>query len=1155
MESKPLRGMRSIVGTQSRKIRRTMFIGLGGTGDEVIRRVKQEMLDHHFDLPLFQYLVLDTVVFKEKNGIAQNQRLRNGEEYLYIGNYDPNEVLKNLENWPVISSWWGSRTRTNLVTVDEGAGQMRSVGRMGFFYHFNMIEVQLKRMVQQITNISNRESAMLDGYEISENSPIVYLVFSLCGGTGSSLFFDVAYTIRHLMKEKGIKPTIVGVAMLPGPYMQSISSIPQQERIQANSYAALMEMERLHNMALGVEPRANGKDIWSVQYTTNFRVDSPDLPFDYIYLIDDTTVKSDSIKRERIYTALGKAIFWLSGPSTASPFWERAKNLNSKTLASGGQPDASGRRRLTPYSSLGISNVLLTWRLERLQHELENLFIERIRTMPMVAKPNLPSFCSNGVNLKEHVSGEATLVNPIPPSKALQIPGGLKDVTSIDEMRTRHTEKYQATLTSLARSSQWQRKREECKRTLIQVVDELFATALLERGPVAAVKELSVIRDRFVALEVELDELNQKAIVRKGELDEEYNRASDVAQPHGFMAGVLANFTYRIKQIYLFQRFRGEKTSRELNSMAQFWARQRYEWYDRNYAIFICTDIVRFILEPVIAHVDQQKKTCEDVDGALEEWQEENKSKYQQKSQQVEEDQIDRVRPRLSEKQQITDAIRSGSLNIERRLAQMFKLAFTYLPRPGSEAMTDFKPAITSVVSDTLKVIGGSEHLIKRLLASDVQHKRLAFLEGAECMWNYTKDVTQNILTRLEAIELLGYGVDERIGSRKDDLTDSVEQLLRNQPITPDAIPTDIVDELTLIKTSHGLPVSAIRPINDLQRAYQVMNTVRAAPYLHIDYTDQVRAGYGPLGNVSLTHQEVLQIWNDEVNSFDQSDRLIGNDIKSALQTYEKALRSSQINKSGLIEVNDSNSMFFDFVDALHDVFWPPHKPPRNQTSAVQQSLMKFAQMEDILHAQGWVNIDPGYGERFKPEFHQVGDVLFDQDLEPGRIVDVVRSGYIRQDTSGQAINKKPPVRKAIVSISTNIGSDTSLEETRLLVDGGNLGQTVDKSAGGSLTTPPDNSVSGSAGRSLTPPVVKSADQSLMLPPDNSVSGSAGGSLTPLADKGVGQSGGGSGGKDAGKIAGRNVSGDAGPSIAKGADDRADWTMKDRRMEQDDDVK
>src|SRR5690242_20063811 len=170
-----------MVEQQPRRVRRTVFIGLGGTGNEVVRRIKREMLTHDYKLPLFQYLVLDTVSFEEAPGMDEYMKIRNGEEYLYIGGYNPNEVLKNIENWPVIGRWWGNRNTTNLVTVDEGAGQMRSVGRMSFFYHFHTIEAQFQRIAFEITNASNRQQARAQNYEISGNSPIIYVIFSLCG--------------------------------------------------------------------------------------------------------------------------------------------------------------------------------------------------------------------------------------------------------------------------------------------------------------------------------------------------------------------------------------------------------------------------------------------------------------------------------------------------------------------------------------------------------------------------------------------------------------------------------------------------------------------------------------------------------------------------------------------------------------------------------------------------------------------------------------------------------------------------------------------------------------------------------------------------------------------------------------------------------------
>ncbi len=999
---------------QPRKIRRTMFIGLGGTGNEVIRRVKQEMLGHKYDLPLFQYLVLDTVAFDEKPGMPPLMRLRNGEEYLYIGGYNPNDVLKNIGNWPVIARWWGNRTRTNLVAVDEGAGQMRSVGRMGFFYHFNTIQVQLRRMIQEITSTSNRENAMLSNYDVSANDPIIYIVFSLCGGTGSSLFFDVAYAIRHLLNAGGLKPTIVGITMLPGPYIQAISSIPQQERIQANSYAALMEMERLHNMALGLEPRPNGKDIWSVQYATNFRVDSAELPFEYIYLIDDTTVNGEKHKRDRIYNALGKAIFWLSGPSTATHFWERAKNLNSKTVASGGIPDATGRKRLSPYSSLGVSTVKLDWQFERLQHELENKFIECIRKME-ATRPGLPNYLNSTNSLVEEVSGEATGVNPFPPTKALQASNTLKDLAAVDEMLTRHTEKYQAALNSIARSSLWQYKKKECKETCIVEIDKHIQSSLCIRGPVAAVRELEMIRERLMTLITGLDEMSQKAKLRKAELDDEYTRNSSVAQPNSLLEQTFANFVNFAKRLYLFKQFRRASTSRELTTLARQQARKRYEWYQASFNIVIYSDIVKTILEPLIAHVDRQKATCEGVDRELEALYDANKEAHRINSLLTAQHHIDRIRPHLSEKDQVSEAIKSGRLKVDQKLEAILKGAFSTWPKPGGDAMAELKPVLSSVVMDTLKIIEGEEHLAKRLCGADttIVRQRKAFLEGAECMWNFAKDVSQNILSHLEPIELVGYGIEGHQGITTPDLTPVLDDLLKNQSARPDTISTDIGDELVLLKTSHGLPISAIRTINELQHAYQVMNTVRGAPYLHIDYADQVRAGYGPLANVAWTYRELMKIWYDEADNLDYSNPKLANEARTVLTKYESVLQSKGIYTGGTIDVMDEKDSFFDLVDELR---WAIR--PLNQTPAVAQALMKFADLEDILHAQGWIKIEPTYGERFNPSLHSALNRRAEPNMPPGRVIEVHRPGYIRHQSNNNNITRTQ-IRLALVDVSS----------------------------------------------------------------------------------------------------------------------------------------
>jgi hypothetical protein len=348
-----------------RPAQRSMFIGLGGTGNEVIRRVKREMLRHDYDLPIFQYLVLDTMPFSESPKMDPLLRLRNGEEYLYIGGYNPRQMIERLDEWPSIAQWWGTRDFDDSFTVDEGAGQMRKVGRLAFFRHFKEIRARFEQMCRAVLSRDNREQALRAGYEVSLNrDPVIYLMFSLVGGTGSSLFFDVAYVLRQLFAP-AVKPTVVGVVLLPGPYIQEISSLPQQERIQANAYAALQELEQLQQRTLGLKLQVGGEHVWQVEYATNFQVSSSELPLDYLYLVDDTNEYGEKYTSDQLYELVGQAIYWHADSSIGTRYWERAKNLISNTAAMGNPPEM-GR-----YSTFGISTVALNWRGEQQWDEYE----------------------------------------------------------------------------------------------------------------------------------------------------------------------------------------------------------------------------------------------------------------------------------------------------------------------------------------------------------------------------------------------------------------------------------------------------------------------------------------------------------------------------------------------------------------------------------------------------------------------------------------------------------------------------------------------------------------------------------------------------------------------------------------------------------------
>jgi hypothetical protein len=133
-----------------------------------------------------------------------------------------------------VASWFPAEAYKYLP-LTEGARQAKPIGRLGFF----LSHAELARRLHQLTDrvvtpeIRNRFPGLKAG-ELN-----IYIVSSICGGTGAGLFFDVAYELRYLQSQAGLpeKTRIKGLFAL-GDVYDAISN-----RVLANTYASLRELD------------------------------------------------------------------------------------------------------------------------------------------------------------------------------------------------------------------------------------------------------------------------------------------------------------------------------------------------------------------------------------------------------------------------------------------------------------------------------------------------------------------------------------------------------------------------------------------------------------------------------------------------------------------------------------------------------------------------------------------------------------------------------------------------------------------------------------------------------------------------------------------------------------------------------------------------
>ncbi|RMH34553.1 MAG: hypothetical protein D6687_03280 [Acidobacteria bacterium] len=217
-------------------IRPTLVIGLGGTGVDVIRQLKRRIRQSMQPMPgVLEFLVVDTEMPQNMPG---KERILD-REIAYIGDFNAGKVLDHLDQHPHIKDWWPS---DQVVTgsIFRGARQRRLVGRLSLYARWGQFAHRLDTKLDKIRQIAENEQVEKQGIRTERTGQVrVYIVSSLCGGTGSGLLLDVAFRVRSKLGDDG---EICGVFVMPSVFLQEIASHIQRLRIQGNAYAALKEL-------------------------------------------------------------------------------------------------------------------------------------------------------------------------------------------------------------------------------------------------------------------------------------------------------------------------------------------------------------------------------------------------------------------------------------------------------------------------------------------------------------------------------------------------------------------------------------------------------------------------------------------------------------------------------------------------------------------------------------------------------------------------------------------------------------------------------------------------------------------------------------------------------------------------------------------------
>jgi hypothetical protein len=485
------------------QVRPTVFVALGGTGKEVLLRLRRRIIQadwnrerlhsiSEFPVAKFFYFDTDTTEGRESDRAAATDPL-----YAAV-KFAPGETLqkavdvakyqRDLRAHPHIEEWLPQRDLSR-IDASKGAGQVRAISRLLFFDTYTDFIGGVRRKCQEVADNLGREADLKRlGLDVGSDIRVV-VIMSGAGGTGSGAFIDAGYAI------KSIKPKVSKLDLfmiLPSAFADA-----NAHRVYANGYAALSELEHV------MRPNPNP------EYAPNGWTGSPHekpadtKPYDDVYFFDSSNiVRQTTTNRNHLYDMMADVLFEDFGNSE---FASRKRSVDSNQtqhkmkLYYPRVPPEMGLRAIAyskGYSAMGQSTIATTGSLE---HEAAvattglNMMLAFFGVAQAGGKKNIPTteerdaFMAEALNLRGSVFQDFPKHSPASSISEYQLVNRLlqrEDASMIDGAVTQAlTVEFQAIRNNVESFAEWPTKIADVAQRFRRDVDGAVDSGPAAYGP------------------------------------------------------------------------------------------------------------------------------------------------------------------------------------------------------------------------------------------------------------------------------------------------------------------------------------------------------------------------------------------------------------------------------------------------------------------------------------------------------------------------------------------------------------------------------------------------------------------------------------------------------------------------------------------------
>lgn len=262
----------------------TLFVGVGGIGSDIVKRVADLCIDD--DTDAVRFVTLDT-------DVNDLERVEKGIKVTTIQTSSPRSVRDYLEDDPDTANWFPSNNIIDDKTVSEGAGQLRAISRLAL--NATIKNGNINKLYKEIDDL------FLKNGKDKNHAIKVVIVSTTAGGTGSGIAMEMGMLVRHYINTNYPESAAIirGYLVLPGVMNGTvINNESEKASLLRNGYATMKEINAfmMHGSGFFESERRlhRYKDLHiSVPTAGGKSIKLNGLPFDFCFLLD----RVDSIQR------------------------------------------------------------------------------------------------------------------------------------------------------------------------------------------------------------------------------------------------------------------------------------------------------------------------------------------------------------------------------------------------------------------------------------------------------------------------------------------------------------------------------------------------------------------------------------------------------------------------------------------------------------------------------------------------------------------------------------------------------------------------------------------------------------------------------------------------------------------------------------------